>query len=160
VGVERPGPGAQGEPPPEAAPGGGAAREPAAEAPAEPGPGARGLPGAAPNAAAASADGAAAGEARGLGAGNCALDVDGLGEEAGGVREGAAREGDGHAPGRAPAGAAAKERRRRRQVVARAKYNAEKAARAGNGYVEPKMVRARLLHDAILRLLGAPPRTL
>lgn len=51
---------------------------------------------------------------------------------------------------------AAKVRRRRdRQMAARARFGAETAARTGNGYVGAKMVRAQLLHYAILRLLGA-----
>lgn len=51
---------------------------------------------------------------------------------------------------------AAKVRRRRnRQMAARARFGAETAARTGNGYIGAKMVRAQLLHYAILRLLGA-----
>lgn len=48
-------------------------------------------------------------------------------------------------------------RRRDRMEEKRRRFGAETAARIGNGYVAAKMLRARLLHHAILRLLGAPP---
>ena len=38
------------------------------------------------------------------------------------------------------------------------RLNVENAARARNGWIPATMVRARLLHLAILRLLGAPLR--
>lgn len=38
------------------------------------------------------------------------------------------------------------------------RLSAEIAARAGNGWAAARMIRARLLHLAILRLLGAPLR--
>ena len=46
--------------------------------------------------------------------------------------------------------------RRDRAEEKRRRFGAETAARIGNGYVAAKMLRARLLHHAILRLLGAP----
>ena len=45
--------------------------------------------------------------------------------------------------------------RRNRAEEKRRRFGAETAARIGNGYVAAKMLRARLLHHAILRLLGA-----
>ena len=50
------------------------------------------------------------------------------------------------------------QRRRERMEEKRRRFGAETAARIGNGYVSAKMIRARLLHHAILRLLGALPR--
>lgn len=47
-------------------------------------------------------------------------------------------------------------RRRERMEEQRRRFGAETAARIGNGYVSAKMLRARMLHYAILRLLGAP----
>lgn len=83
------------------------------------------------------------------------------GELAGGLgaargKEAGARE----APGGTPEGdrdaEGAKERRRReRQMAARARFGADAAARSANGFIHAKMVRARMLHHAILRLIGA-----